>query len=123
MVLLKGFLTMYIISILKYKKFIFFDLDALSDYELLEFFERLDDDSLLAFCNQPIYKKVSKVCKWVLDKTKDAGEQKIIDAWNLSQESGYIHNIRNNNFKTVAFTGEHIFDDNRAAESYDETLC
>lgn len=116
-----------------------FDLDSLADYELLEFFERLDDDSLLAFCNQPISKKVSKVCKWVLNKTKDAGEQKIIDAWKLSQEPRYIYNIRNNNFKTVTFTGERMFDviltkasqvkyvdyiqGNITADSYDETLC
>lgn len=40
-----------------------FPLEDLSDYEILMYLERLDDEMLYAMCTQPISKRISKVCR------------------------------------------------------------
>jgi len=39
------------------------DLEALPEYHILEFLERLPDEELMSFCDQPISKKIDRSCK------------------------------------------------------------
>lgn len=55
-----------------------FPFEGLADYEILEFLERLDDETLYTMCATPISKRINKICKMdanLIVRIKEAGKK------------------------------------------------
>lgn len=85
-----------------------FPLDDLPDYTILEYLERLPDEELEVMCNQPISKKIKKICemnKSLQKRVYDATTKPIYKAWERRDEDREAFLYGDEGFP-VRFTGE-----------------
>jgi len=85
-----------------------FPLDDFPDYTILEYLERLPDEELLTMCQQPISKRIKKICEMdenIQKRVYDITTKPIYEAWerrDVDRES-FLYGDRG---FPVNFTGE-----------------
>jgi len=105
-----------------------FPFEGLTDYETIEFLERLDDETLYTMCANPISKRVYKICKMngnLVARVKEASKKEKLKSiiirlleksydldrvpynWNLVVAE--YSRTKDSNVSPVAFSGDNWF--------------